>query len=328
MLRGVNSTKPDALLGTAAAHATRAVPVARPDDTVDAVLKAMQGKTFDCAAVVAVCNTDRLAGLVTVERLLAADPQTPVRRIMDAKPPRVAPGTDQEHAAWQAVQHGEPGLAVVDARGRFVGLIPPQHLLRVLLEEHDEDMARLGGYLKRSALARAASEENVAARLWHRLPWLGLGLIGVLVSAGLLAASEARLSANLAVAFFLPGIVYLAAAVGNQTQTLAIRGLSVGVGIRPVAGREALTGLLVGTLLGIAMYLVVAVGWRDTALATAVGLAVVAASTASTLVAMALPWLLQRLGKDPAFGSGPVATIIQDLMSISIYLGAVTLLLS
>jgi magnesium transporter len=324
----VNKTTPNPLLGTAAAHVTRAVPVARPDDTAATVLKAMQGKSFECASVIAVCNTDRLAGLVTVERLLGAEPQTPVRRIMDAKPPKVAPGTDQEHAAWQAVQHGEPGLAVVDARGRFVGLIPPQRLLQVLLEEHDEDMARIGGYLKRSAMARQASEEKVGARLWHRMPWLGLGLIGVLFSAFLLSASEARLSANLAVAFFLPGIVYLAAAVGNQTQTLAIRGLSVGVGIRRVAGREALTGLLVGAVLGIVMCLVVLISQRDAALATAVGLAVVAASTAATLVAMALPWLLQRLGKDPAFGSGPVATIIQDLMSISIYLGAVTLLLS
>jgi magnesium transporter len=327
MLRGVNTPNASVLLGTAAAHATRAVPVARPEDTVETVLKSMQGKSFECASVVAVCITDRLAGLVTVERLLAAEPETPVRRIMNAKPPKVAPGTDQEHAAWQAVQHGEPGLAVVDARGRFVGLIPPHHLLRVLLEEHDEDMARLGGYVRRSAMAREASEEKVPARLWHRLPWLGLGLIGVLGSAALLAASEARLNANLAVAFFLPGIVYLAAAVGNQTQTLAIRGLSVGVGIRRIVGREALTGLLVGCLLAIAMYLVVAVGWREPALATAVGIAVVVASTASTLVAMALPWLLQRLGKDPAFGSGPVATIIQDLMSISIYLGTVVLLL-
>ncbi len=319
--------EPDRLIETAAAHATTAVPVARPDDTAEAVLQSMRGKQFDCAAVIAVCHPERLAGVVTIEKLLAAEPSTPMRRIMDARPPKVTPGTDQEHVAWQAVQHGEPGLAVVDAKGRFVGLIAPQQLLRVLLEEHDEDMARLGGYLRGSAEARQASQESVPARLWHRLPWLGLGLLGVLVSAGLLAASEERLNANLAVAFFLPGIIYLAAAVGNQTQTLAIRGLSVGVGLRSVAGREALTGLLVGAVLAVAMYLVVAVGWQDATLGAAVALAVLTASTAATLVAMALPWLLQKAGKDPAFGSGPVATIIQDLMSITIYLGTVSMLL-
>jgi magnesium transporter len=54
---------------------------------------------------------------------------------------------------------------------------------------------------------------------------------------------------------------------------------------------------------------------------------VLAASTIATLVAMALPWLLNRLGRDPAFGSGPLATVIQDLLSILIYLAAVTVLL-
>jgi magnesium transporter len=65
----------------------------------------------------------------------------------------------------------------------------------------------------------------------------------------------------------------------------------------------------------------------DWMLAAAVAIAVLAASTIATVVALALPWLLQRMGKDPAFGSGPLATVIQDLLSILIYLGAVTMLL-
>ncbi len=314
-------------LGTAAWHATRNVPIAAPHEPAGDVWARLQGRTFDSAAVIAVCDGERLVGLLTVERLLAAGPARPVADVMDADPPTLAPGTDQEHAAWRAVQHGEPGLAVVGPDGAFVGLIAPQRLLRVLLEEHDEDMARLGGYLHSSAEARSASRERVRWRLWHRLPWLGLGLIGVLGSANLLRAFEEHLSTNLAVAYFLPGIVYLAAAVGNQTQTLAVRGLSVGVGIRSVAVREAVTGLLVGALLAAAMYLIVAIGWHDATLAQAVAGAVLIASTAATLVGMALPWALQRLGQDPAYGSGPVATIIQDLLSILIYLGTVTALL-
>ena len=63
------------------------------------------------------------------------------------------------------------------------------------------------------------------------------------------------------------------------------------------------------------------------ALAATVSIAVLAASTLATLVAMALPYLLHRLGYDPAFGSGPLATVVQDLLSIVIYLGAVRLIL-
>lgn len=314
-------------LDTAARHASTRVPVARPDDRVSAALDALRGRQFDSAAVVAVCTAERLVGLVTIERLLAADPGAAVGSVMDRRPPVVSPGTDQERAAWQAVQHGEPGLAVVDDDGRFRGLIPPQRLLEILLEEHDEDMARIGGFLRSTASARAASVESIPRRLWHRLPWLVLGLGGAMVAATMMGAFEEQLSKTLAVAYFIPGVVYLAAAVGTQTQALLIRGLSVGVRIGGVAGREALTGVLVGALLAAVMLPLVAIAWGDLALAVAVAVSVFAASSVATVVAMALPWVLSRLGRDPAFGSGPVATVIQDLLSILIYFTVVTIVL-
>lgn len=59
---------------------------------------------------------------------------------------------------------------MVDADGRFRGLIAPQQLLTVLAHEHDEDLARLGGFLHSVEAARATSVERVVRRLWHRLP--------------------------------------------------------------------------------------------------------------------------------------------------------------
>ena len=71
------------------------------------------------------------------------------------------------------------------------------------------------------------------------MPWLAVGLAGAMASAGLLAGIEDQIATNLAVAYFIPGIVYLADAVGTETETLAIRGLSLGVGIGRIARREA-----------------------------------------------------------------------------------------
>jgi magnesium transporter len=275
---------PGAPLETAAAHASRAVPVA----AVDAVLQGMRGGSFDSAAVVAVCDGHRLIGLATIERLLAAPASATVDEVMDADPPTVRPGSDQERAAWLAVGHHEPGLAVVDEAGRFHGLIPPHRLLAVLLEEHDEDMARLGGYLRSTAAARQASVESVRRRLWHRLPWLVLGLVGATLSAGLMGGFEHQLEANLLIALFVPGIVYLADAVGTQTEAVAIRGLSIGVGIRWMFAREVLTGLFVGILLGGMMLPIVALLWGDAAVAATVAIAIVTASAIATVVAMVL----------------------------------------
>lgn len=310
-------------------HASTDVPAFRPDTLVTDALATMRGRRFESASAVAVLDDERrIVGIATIEAMFAADDEQRLRDVMDPTPPVVAPRTDQEHAAWQAVQRAEPYLAVVDEKRKFLGLISPQRLLAILLQEHDEDLARLGGFLHDVESARSTSVESVRKRLWHRLPWLIVGLLGAMISAVMMTAFDDVLEADLAIAYFVPGIVYLADAVGTQTETLAIRGLSVGVGIRRITVREGLTGLLMGLLLGTIMWPVVAMMTASSALASAVSLAIVGASTVSTLVALCLPWLLHRLGKDPAFGAGPLATVFQDLLSILFYLGAVSLLLN
>ncbi len=135
----------DKRIGTAAAHAVRNVPVAGPEERVRAVWDGMRGFTFDSAVVMAVCTKERLVGLAPIERLLAAPSDAVMADVMDGDPPVVAPGTDQEWAAWLASQRAQPGLAVVDEHGHFQGLIPPHRLAGILLREHDEDLDRLGG---------------------------------------------------------------------------------------------------------------------------------------------------------------------------------------
>jgi magnesium transporter len=253
--------------------------------------------------------------------LVAAAQERRVADLMDADPPCIAPGVDQEVAAWRAVHHHEGTLAVVDDAGRFLGLIPPYRLLGVLLQEHEEDLARLGGFLAGSESARVASEEPVRLRVWHRLPWLLLGLGGALLAAVIVGRFEEQLAENVLLALFIPGVVYMADAVGTQTEALVIRGLSVGVGVGGVARRELLTGAIVGILLSGAFLGVGLLTWGDADVMVAVALALLGACSVATVVALALPLMFQRLGVDPAFGSGPLATVIQDLLSILIYFG-------
>jgi magnesium transporter len=66
----------------------------------------------------------------------------------------------------------------------------------------------------------------------------------------------------------------------------------------------------------------------STALASAVSVAVLGASAIATLVALFLPWLLNRLGMDPACGAGPLSTVVQDLLTITIYFAAVSILVN
>jgi magnesium transporter len=313
--------------GTASEHVCTLVPVASPQTTAGELRESMAGVHFESATHVGVCDEGKLVGVLRVEELFGALSDAKVRDIMDADPPAVAPGVDQEKAAWKALQHGESALAIIDNGGRFVGFIPPDRLLAVLLHEHDEDLARLGGFLHDSSMARAASEEPVVKRFWHRVPWLLVGLLGALLAADIVGAYEQQLQANVMLAFFIPGIVYLADAVGTQTEALVIRGLSVGVSIGGVVRREVYTGLLVGVTLAAVFFPIGLWRWGDASMVTAVALAILAACTTASAVALTLPWLLNRLGLDPAFGSGPLATVIQDLLSVIIYLRIATAML-
>jgi magnesium transporter len=316
--------EPDSVLRVAASHVTRRVPTAFPEEPAGDLRARLAGSAFECADDVAVLDDDTLVGIVPIERVLEAAAATEVRSIMDDHPTVVPPGEAQESLAWQMVRRGEASIAVVDDDGRFVGFVPPHRLVAVLLAEHDEDLARLGGYLASTRRARQAAEEPVARRLLHRLPWLLIGLLGAMVSAAIVGAFQAELDAKILLAFFVPGIVYMADAVGTQTETILIRGLSSGLTVRSVVRREIVTGAIIGVIIGASFFGFALIVWGDASVATAVGLALVACCSIATVVAMSLPWLFQRLGLDPAFGSGPLATVFQDLLSIAVYLAIAT----
>jgi len=306
-----------------AAYATTSVPTARPDQTIEGLRRALQGRDFDAAHDVVVLDDGVAVGLLAVEALLESEPSSTVAEAMGPAAPTVAADTDQEVAARAMAASGGRSLVVADADGRFGGLIPAERMLAVLLAEHDSDMARLGGYLAGATRARGAAEEPVSRRLWHRLPWLLVGVLGAMGSALVLGAFEAQLEANVIVAFFVPAIVYMADAVGTQTETVLIRALAAGVTTRAVIARELVTGIVMGVVIGTVFAGFVALGWGDLDVALAVGLALVASCSIATLVAMVLPSIFQRLGRDPAFGSGPLATVIQDLLSIAVYFAIV-----
>jgi magnesium transporter len=306
---------------TAAENACIDVPVFTPSHRVGEVRRALMERRYECTSLVVVCERGKFRGVVRLEDLLAAPAGTALDALMDRNAPVVAPGADQEIAAWRAVSHAESALTVVDREGDFLGVIPPHRLLAVLLSEHEEDLTRLGGFIKGTAVARTTSEEPVQRRFQHRIPWLLVGLVGALLAADIVGWFDAQLQDRIMLAFFIPGIVYLADAVGTQTETVVVRGLSVGVPIRRILVRELLTGFAIGLALAAVAGPVVWWRWGEPQVALAVGLSVFAACSTATLTAMMLPWLLSTARLDPAFGSGPLATVIQDLLSILIYFG-------
>lgn len=307
--------------------ATARVPIVDPNETAGQIRTRIVGRPFDTLADIAVVSQGRLVGLIGIEVLLAAPQDSMAAHLMDVDPPIVAPGVDQEVAAWAMIQHGESSLAVVGADGAFQGLVPPQRIMHVLLWEHEEDLSRLAGVLHDSDAIRSHTTESVPRRVRHRLPWLLVGLVGAMVAALLMSSFEGVIQSQVLLVFFLPGVIYLADAVGTQTETVVVRGLSVGVPVGGVARREAGTGLIIGAIVAVVFVPVAYAVFGDLHVIVAVGVALFLACTVASVVAMVLPYAIARTGHDPAYGSGPLATVVQDLLSIACYGGVVMLLL-
>jgi magnesium transporter len=297
--------------------------VCGPDEPADTVRRRLLGAHYSSVADIAVCtgpaHQRRLVGLIPAETLLAAPGGVLARDLMDPDPAVIRRDVDEEMAAWHAVRHGQSSLAVVGADGFFHGLVPPGRLLGALLSSHDDDLARLGGYLASASSARHATGEALRLRLWHRLPWLLVGLLGSAAAAVVVRGFEDELATDVRLVFFLPGIVYMADAVGTQTEALVIRGMSIGVTIRSILRSELLTGGAIGILLAALAFPALAVATGSTDLAVVVAISLLLACSVATSVAIALPAIMSRFGRDPAFGSGPLATVVQDLLSILLY---------
>ena len=300
--------------------------LAQPGDTAQAVrARIREAGQADWDLVCVLGPHGRLLGTLTAPALLALPDDAAVGPAASRDAARVLPGTDQEHMASLALHHGVAAMPVVDAAGRLVGVVGPTTLMDILRREHVEDLHRLAGITRESQQARQALEEPPLRRARHRLPWLVVGLGGSMVATFVVARFESALAAKPALAFFVPGLVYLADAIGTQSEAVAVRGLSLShAGLARLLGGELRTGLLIGTVLALLAFPMVWAVFGELRLAAAVTLALAGASLLASALGLLLPWALKRCGSDPAYGSGPLATIVQDVLSLLIYFGCVS----
>lgn len=258
--------------------------------------------------------------------LLASEPEQALHGLKREVPAAVSPEMDQERAASIAIRHRMAAIPVVDADARLLGVLPPEALMEVLRAEHLEDLQRLSGVHRDQQMARDAIDAPLLRRARERLPWLLIGLAGSALVTVTMAGFEATLASSVAVAFFVPGIVYLADAIGTQTEAAAVRGLSlVHEPLPHLVWGELRTGLLMGITLASIALPAVWLAFGELPLALAVAGALLTAGGVATTIGLLLPWLLWRTGRDPAYGSGPLATVIQDVLSILIYLSIMSL---
>lgn len=328
------SGKKEHFSGETAGHRmTRRVPVAQAEQLAGEVYQAIQEaipKYNEIHFVYVTDEVNRLLGILSLRELLRIHPETPVgnaihRRGLHA----VHPHSDQEKAANLALTHNLRVVPVIDEQHHFLGTLTEDVILSILHKELREDILHLGGVFTPKDGLDTVLEIPYGRAVKHRLPWLFLGLFGGIVTAHFIGFFEKTLNKDIILAFFIPLIVYMSSAVGTQMQAFVIRDFALvrSLEFRRYFFKECFIVLMLALI--ISGSVVVAgffLRW-DLNLILVLGLSLSVTILSSIFTGIIIPYFFRKLGQDPANASGPVATIIQDFLSVAIYLGIASLVM-
>ena len=206
------------------------VPSVGMDATVSDVEMLLLKKTKDFATINYIYildNQKKLKGVVSVKEVFRQAKTTKLKAIMHARPISARVHTDQERVALLSLKHSLKAVPIVDKEDHFLGVVPSDVILQVLHQESIEDILRSAGIRPSHSAVSFITEGGVWLHVRKRLPWLILGLFGGMFAAWIVSLFESSLRQELLLAAFIPTIVYMADAVGAQSQTVFIRSLAL-----------------------------------------------------------------------------------------------------
>jgi|AntRauTorckE6833_2_1112554.scaffolds.fasta_scaffold00163_20 magnesium transporter len=305
------------------------VPTCQPDEHFGKLIQSLPTKNWDSVRNIYVVDAhNSLKGIVDIAKASHDDPNAKAKDIMQPIGATLSPNSDQEKAVFIAVRDDVVAIPVIDASDIFLGAVTAHALIDIMHEEHIEDAMLTAGVRKKDSNALQLTSARAALVFRSRVPWLVFGL-SIGMGLGLVSSLfEETLKSSIALAYFIPVVAYVAGSVGAQTSAIAIRAMAtMRIHNTTYLLKELVVGLALGTVIGslgwIGAFLISGSG----AIALVVGLALAATCVISTFVASLIPMIFKALGKDPALGSGPLATAVQDVVSILTYFLLAALLL-
>ena len=304
----------------------------REDVSLEAVLRYL--RRFDALPdhtdqVFVVDRTGRLQGSLPLGGLLINEPEAMVADVMQRDVLRLDALDDASEAAQAFERYDLVSAPVVDPQGRLIGRLVVADVLDVIREEGDTDLLQKAGLRE---------EEDLFSSVWNsaknRWLWLAVNLCTAFFASRVIGAFEGTIEKVVALAALMPIVAGIAGNSGNQTMTLVIRSLALGQVTSGNARRlmykelaiAGLNGIVWGGVAGLFAWWL----YRDTAQGALLGLTMTMAMVLNLLVgaliAMAVPLVLERAGRDPALGSSVLLTFSTDSMGFFIFLGLATLL--
>lgn len=307
------------------------IPTVGLNDTIKDIHKQLktQVKNYESIGYTYVVNQKNiLRGVISIKELYCLEQDKKASQVMTRELVTAKLHTDQERVALLAIQHNIRSIPVIDPNGVFQGVVTSDTILNVLHNESIEDTLKSVGISNINNSAINILKANAITHFNKRGPWLLGGLAGGLLAAYTVRQFESYLEAQILLAAFIPTIVYMADAVGSQTQTIFIRSLSLQnrLNLGKYITREINIVFLLAIVLGVFSALLGAIVLQALNLGLILGVSIFFTIIMASVIAVLLPLILSKLKIDPAIASGPFATVIRDILSLLIYFLVISVL--
>lgn len=262
----------------------------------------------------------KLQGVVSLRVLILSSPEQIIGDIMVRGPVSCNVADDQEDVARKVARYDLIALPVVDESGALVGIVTHDDAMDVASDEATDDFRKSGGV---STMVGKLKDVTLGMLYRKRVFWLVFLVFGNLFSGFGIAHFEDVIAANLVLVFFLPLLVDSGGNAGSQSATLMVRALATGeVVLRDwfsLVGREALVALLLGATMAVAIS-VIGYFRGDAVLSLVLALSMMSVVMIGCIIGMSLPFMLSKLGFDPATASAPLITSVCDASGVVLYL--------
>jgi len=294
--------------------------------TVEETIEEVRKKAHDIdniSNVFVVDKEGRLTGAVPLDKLILAEPGTPVIKIANLEPFMVKTDMDQEEVAKLFQKYDLISAPVVDHDGRLVGRITVDDIVDVLEEEIFEDFFKLAGL---NIESRALDSPGRTIKL--RIPWLLLNLATAVLAASVVKLFEGTIAELVFLAVLMPIVAGMGGNAATQTITVVVRALALGEinfkNARWVLMKEALVGFVNGCLTGGIAGLVAYLIGANAVVGLILALAMIANMIIAGLIGSIIPIVLKRFKVDPAIASSIFVTTATDIGGFFTFLGLAT----
>ena len=277
-----------------------------------------------------VSSKDRkLMGVVTIRRLILAEPEETMEELMEDNIISVNTMEDQETVAQQFSKYNLIAMPVVDGENRLVGIVTVDDVLDVLEEEVTEDIEKMAAIVPSE---KPYFRQSIFDLWKSRIPWLLLLMISATFTGIIITGFEESLAKFVVLTAYIPMLMDTGGNSGSQASVTIIRGISLNEiefkDIFRVMWKEIRVALMCGATLAVCNFAKLLLFDRLTILvALTICLTLVVTVFIAKLVGCTLPLIAYRLGFDPAVMASPFITTIVDAISLLVYFQFATRLL-